>query len=105
MEQLDLKSFYNTTHECGHVLKEYEEKAGHQEKEVIAIFKKYPAKTELTPDEVHGEMIEGSDNNVPITSTRRAMTNLTKARILEKTSNKKLGGFGRLTYCWKLKGE
>ena len=101
MKQTDLFSYYNTTHVCGNKLAEYESKANHQELEVIAIFKMHKPGTELSPDEVHDYMVE--ENLIPLTSTRRAITTLTKKNVLEKTKTQRMGRYGRLTYCWKLK--
>ena len=42
------------------------------------------------------------DLNCPITSVRRAMTNLTKAGLLEKTGDKVLGEYGVMVNTWKL---
>jgi hypothetical protein len=53
-----------------------------------------------TPFEVAAKLSElGFD--YPITSVRRAMTNLTP-KILEKTLYQKKGEYGKPNYCWRL---
>jgi hypothetical protein len=42
---------------------------------------------------------------VPITSIRRAMTNLTDAGFLEKTDHKRKGPKGKAEYIWKVKSN
>lgn len=41
----------------------------------------------------------------PITSIRRAITDLTKLGVLEKTNERREGEYGQLNYCWKLRTE
>ena len=38
----------------------------------------------------------------PITSVRRAISNLTKDHKLEKSSKQKLGKYGKLNHTWHL---
>ena len=43
------------------------------------------------------------DKNVPITSIRRAITNLESEGLLHKTDIQKPGVYGKLNYCWVYK--
>ena len=52
----------------------------------------------VSPWQMQG-MLEG---DVPITSIRRAMTNLTKRGVLVKTDHKRRGRHGRSEYMWQL---
>ena len=93
-------TFYNTIHESGDKLRESIQKAETQEEKVHAFFKSFPDNS-FTPFDI---MYVGIfDDNVPITSIRRAITNLEKKDILEKTTEQREGGYGKVNYCWKLK--
>ena len=45
------------------------------------------------------------DNNTPLTSIRRAITNLEKKGKLEKTDIQKEGMYGKKTFCWVFKSN
>lgn len=91
--------FYNTIHENGDQLRESMRKAKTQEDKVEAFFKAFPDKS-FTPFDI--QYLGIFDDNVPITSIRRAITNLEKRNVLEKTVEKREGGYGKDNYCWKL---
>lgn len=91
--------FYNTIHQTGEQLKENWANATRQERAIWAVFNRLPADVVLTPFEV----LNLSGLNVPITSIRRAMTDLTKAGILEKTPIMKSGPYGKPSHSWALK--
>ena len=55
----------------------------------------------MTPFDVETALY--SNTMVPITSIRRAITNLTNDEKLVKTDNQKTGPYGKPSYCWKLK--
>jgi hypothetical protein len=90
------RSFFNTTNESGDKLKSYMEQALTQEELIMCVFR--DEKRPLTPDEVQGIALKGT----PLTSVRRAITNLTTKEQLVKTVIKREGSYGRDTYCWKL---
>lgn len=94
------KSFHNTTFEKGTVLGIAEMKAEFQEQAVMKIFRRENAY--LSPDYVWVEsgMMAA---NAPLTSARRAITNLTERGLLIKSSNKTKGRYGRKTFTWILK--
>lgn len=91
-------SYYNTTNLSGKDLIIATNKANTQKEKVFAFFKLFPEQT-FTPAEVHMQIF---DESVPLTSTRRAMTDLTKLGLLMQTSEKREGVFGTPNYCWKL---
>jgi hypothetical protein len=101
--EIDFKNgYFNTTSEKSDTLKKYEEIAGEQERKVLQFFRKYPS--QLSPSEVltlfidvHGYL------NIPLTSIRRAITNLTDRGYLTKTDIKHKGLYGRDEYIWELK--
>jgi len=98
-----MKAFYNTIHAEGVELNNYDDKAHSQQDLIISLFhyKANEYKTysfEMTPYEVSRYFPEW-----PITSIRRAMTNLTKEGKLVKTNKQRTGGYGKPNYTWRLK--
>jgi hypothetical protein len=89
--------FFNTTNETGEELKESWRKVGDQE-ELIEEFFRVNSDKIFTPDEIQST-IPGFVGT-PITSIRRAMTNLTASGVLRKTNIKRLGRYGKKNYCW-----
>ena len=96
-------TYSNTNDETGAELQASRQQTSKQKTEVLAVFETYPT-TPLTPDQIHDFIIENSvvkgSNSWPITSIRRAITDLTKDRKLYKTSIKKMGSYGKRVHCW-----
>jgi len=90
-------SYYNTNNEEGSALSRSRENTQNQEELILAIFNK---EERLSPDEVLDVCNE--EHNYPITSVRRAMTNLTNKGLLIKTNIFKKGKYGKKTHTWKL---
>lgn len=90
-------SFYNTSEYEGRELREAEAKAATQEDLVLAMFRALPGRL-LTPEDVSRTVLHGA----PLTSARRAITNLAKRGLLEKTSARLRGAYGRPVHCWRL---
>jgi len=90
--------YYNTVHESPTELRRSRENANIQERQVLALFRANPTAL-FTPFQVHARVF---GPNVPIQSTRRAITNLTDQGHLEKTDEKRLGEWGKVNYCWRL---
>jgi Fe2+ or Zn2+ uptake regulation protein len=88
--------YYNTTNETGEVLKRAKQKTLKQDSRIMSFFESHPG--HWTPCEVWQQCMP----NVPITSVRRSITNLTDQGRLEKTDKKKQGIYGRPNYTWKL---
>ena len=95
---MQTNSFHNTIEADGQVLIDFEAKAKTQEDVIFDLFNQYN-KTDITPDEV---LLLCKFENTPITSIRRAITNLTKQGKLIKTNIQRKGQYGKLTYAWKL---
>ena len=87
-------SWHNTTDE--EQLDELNEKAEKQEDVILEFFRKNRNK-EFTPFAVHTHVLLGC----PITSIRRAITNLTKEGKLIKTDKKIVEEYGVSNYLWK----
>lgn len=92
-------SFYNTIHETGDTLKKSQENGNKQESRILAIFQS--EQRPLTPFDVEF-IYKLKHEPVPITSIRRAITNLTKAGKLEKSLTTKPEKYGKANYTWKL---
>ncbi len=96
------QSYYNTNNESGQTLQNSEGKAVYQEEIVLAFLKKnsgvpYPAHT------VHKECFE---SNVPLTSCRRAITNLEKDGLIELVEGIMVTGlYGKQVHVWRFKQQ
>ena len=95
-----MKEFYNTTNESGEQLELFTQKAMKQEDKVMLLFRE---KYALTAYQCYSFFIVRYEPNVPLTSIRRAMTNLASKGKLDMTSEKEVGGYGRDNYYYKLR--
>lgn len=96
-------SYHDTVDERGQVLDTYEEKAKSQDEAVLAFFKRNPGIL-FTPFDVLEQCYMGC-KQPPITSIRRAITNLEKRfenndHGVRKSRKKKKGDYGRNNHCW-----
>lgn len=91
-------TYFNTTNESGQGLLGFTAKAASQEDKVRAWFQVNPLK-KASPFKIQGEVLPGA----PITSVRRAMTNLTAEGFLVRLDEKVLGPYGRPCYVWGLR--
>lgn len=100
IKKLKATSYYNTTNETGADLKESEGKAQKQEVVILNFFKANPLR-KYTPLMVH-RLLELA---CPETSTRRAISNLTKDQELIRTDKKVKEKYGSPNYMWRLKPQ
>tara|TARA_B100000214_G_C23913640_1_gene602585 strand:- start:490 stop:864 length:375 start_codon:yes stop_codon:yes gene_type:complete len=98
------KMYYNTTNENGLNYKSNLKQAINQEKLTLAVFQTYP-NDNLSAYDVWKFLVDNETINqeTPLTSIRRAITDLTNAGKIVKTDRKVLGSAGRKTYTWRLK--
>jgi hypothetical protein len=89
------KNFYNTNKEAGNELKNSNLKAKTQECDVLQIFKD---KTKLSASEAWN--IYDGKGITPITSIRRAITNLCHDGELIKTDETKIGIYGKKEHIY-----
>lgn len=90
-------SYFNTTNESGTTLKNNVAKAKSQEEQIFEFCLECNVfKNGITSSQIFGFI------DYPITSIRRALTNLTKQGKLIKTNEKRIGMYGRSEYVWKL---
>jgi hypothetical protein len=90
-------AYYNTNRERGTTLENSESQARRQEDSIMQLFSQFPSSL-LSPEEVHRSFPE----SVPLTSIRRAITNLSQLGKLEKTSNMTTGKYGKRVHLWRL---
>ena len=90
-------SYYNTTSEKGQELKESHRKAKSQEELIYSYFLTHGKP--LSPSQV----LKNLKLSCPITSIRRAMTNLTDDNKIIKTNIKVKGMYGKREHLWRLK--
>lgn len=95
--------FYNTINLEGEVLRECVNRASKQAEAVYAIFAYNPEST-FTPFDIQDKLriFDTKYWNVPVTSIRRAMTNLTKAGLIKKLNRYKPGRYGKRNFLWQL---
>ena len=91
-------SYYNTTQETGTELVLSHQKAKSQDDAIYQHF--VSTGKALSPSMVLNEL----GLNCPITSVRRAMSNLTKQGKIFKTKQNTLGMYGKKESLWILKG-
>lgn len=96
--------YYNTTNEKGDKLLSNLKKAKNQKEIVLSKFQTN-WNTEYTPEIMEHELKSENliNQNTPLTSIRRAFSDLKKEGYITKTDHKHIGHFGRMTYLWKLK--
>ena len=90
--------YFNTTETTGSELRRYQEKAGSQEEQIMDWFLAYEQMA--TPSKIRKLVF--ANTNVPLTSVRRAMTNLTDSGDLVKTDIQVRGPYGRPEFKWRL---
>ena len=91
------KEYYNTLQEEGFGLKKSESKAKKQKDRIFAIYKH--TLRPMTPAEIWDNYGFKKDN-IPLTSIRRAITNLESDGLLRKTDILKQGLYGKSNFCW-----
>ena len=89
--------YYNTNHESGATLETSRRKTTTQEAEILVLFRKH---TRLTPTIVHTRNLMLF--NPPITSIRRAFTDLSKMGLITKTEHMTPGIYGKNEHVWEI---
>ena len=93
------KHHHNTTNEDGKTLTDFDNKAKSQEERILEYLKQHePLLVLLTPSLAQHKVF---NNKIPITSVRRALSNLTRDGHLEKCG-KVMGQYGRPEHNWRL---
>lgn len=92
-------TYWNTTGLKGDELAEARRAASNQEAFVLALYR--AARGPLSPSEAL-HRCEAAGKAWPLTSVRRAVTNLTKAGALVRLDSKRQGDYGRPEHEWGL---
>lgn len=90
-------TFYNTIAEPPQDLQTSRRAVDKQENIILSWFKGHPH-SRCTPFEIHDQVLPAA----PITSVRRALTNLTDSGLLEKLDSQKVERWGKRNYEWRL---
>ena len=93
-----MKDFFNTISEHGAELSSSKFKARSQQDTILSFFCENPMQG-FTPFDIQRDVLPGA----PITSIRRAITNLAQARKLKKTESMAKGRYGKKNYLWVYK--
>lgn len=105
-----MRDFYNSIAEPAHIEINSKKRAITQQDKILKYFQENPGK-QLTPYQVQ-RALSHEFPNTPITSIRRAMTNLTWIKNsagklepgpLEKTDLQKRGVYNKKNYTWRLR--
>jgi len=92
--------YYNTNKEEGQGLEASKKKTETQETLVMGVFMLKP---KWSPSEIMTHINHFLPRDYPLTSIRRALTDLTSKGVLEKTDEMKMGIYGKREHLWKLK--
>lgn len=100
---VQIKNWFNTICFEGSDLLGEIDRCNKQQDAIYQVFKQNPGVL-LTPFQVLKICIylEAVGKNTPVTSIRRAMTNLTEAGLLVKTDQKIIEEYGKPNFQWKL---
>ena len=95
--------YYNTTNQTGKILRLEHERIKTQGVLVLDYFEKHPCEV-LSPSEVWDRLMTDKKirHNTPLTSIRRTITDLTADNKLVKSSETKIGIYGKPEYLWFL---
>ena len=96
--------YYNTTKIGNPDLTKEWIKAAKQEDLVLVTFKSFPS-GKFTPFDVQRMLKDNFRKDYPVTSIRRAITDLTNDGKLHKTKYKTKGKYGKMNYTWGYGGE
>jgi hypothetical protein len=99
-------AYYNTNRETGATLSLSWGKSNKQESMIIEIFSNRIRQTlnGLAPHQVRDQLAQQYGKNYPLTSIRRAVSNLTDNGKLIKLDRMVMGSYGKKVHTWRLNG-
>ena len=99
-------AYYNTNRETGHTLSLSWGKANKQENMILEIFADRMRHTlnGLAPHQVRDQIVQRYGKRYPLTSIRRAISNLTDNGKLMKLERMVMGNYGKKVHTWRLNG-
>jgi len=92
-----MENFYNTTGQTGATLTASRSAAKRQDSIILELFQRNPIDL-FAPHDV--QRLLGLP--WPLTSVRRAISDLTERGLLEKTDHMRVGTFGKPVHTWRL---
>jgi Fe2+ or Zn2+ uptake regulation protein len=93
-------AYYNTTRETGDQLKLFVKRAKRQDEKMLEFLRKHPNKR-YTPEALR-LWVFGEDTKTPITSVRRALTNLKDRGLVVKSETADgIGDYGNHVHTWR----
>jgi hypothetical protein len=95
-----MESYHQSQPLLSSQLAEYKQSAADQESLVLAYFKRYSGYS-FSPEQIQSVVLPLA----PLTSARRAITNLTNRGLLAKTGDQIIGRYGRPVGTWKFTGK
>jgi len=99
-------AYYNTNRETGSTLSLSWGKADKQENMILEIFSDKMRHTlnGLAPHQVRDQLVQRYGKRYPLTSIRRAISNLTDNGKLMKLERMVMGNYGKKVHTWRLNG-
>ena len=99
-------AYYNTNRETGATLSLSWGKSDKQETMILEIFSDRMRHTlnGLAPHQVRDQIVQRYSKHYPLTSIRRAMSNLTDDGKLIKLDRMVMGNYGKNVHTWRLYG-
>lgn len=100
-----MKSYFNTTNLQDVELDKCEKKAKSQDETILELFKTFDSLSIITPETAlkHLQSVDKKWNNVPVTSIRRAFSNLQKNGLIVKSESCLVkGDYGKKVHTWAL---
>jgi hypothetical protein len=96
-----MKDYYDTNKESGNVLSKSRSQARTQQHKIMDFFRAHPYDL-FAPHEINDKVFLW---DIPLTSVRRAMTNLADDGKLKKTNYMKRGIYNKKVHTWRLANE
>ena len=99
-------AYYNTNRETGATLSLSWGKSSKQDTMIVEIFTARLRHTleGLAPHQVRDQLAQQYGKSYPLTSIRRAMSNLTDNGKLIKLARMVMGNYGKKVHTWRLNG-
>ena len=98
-------AYYNTNNETSNTLQRSWNQANKQKKLIYHIFTSLwsdETGTYFAPHQIKDILSDRYDENYPLTSIRRAMTDLTAECMLVKTDYRVEGSYGKKVHTWRV---
>ncbi len=98
-------AYYNTNNETSNTLQRSWNQANKQKKLIYHIFTSLwsdETGTYFAPHQIKDILSDRYDENYPLTSIRRAMTDLTAEGMLVKTDYRVEGSYGKKVHTWRV---